>query len=164
MMAVAATAVGAMARWVAALLLVAPVRRPAPKVLAHHWWTNAHVWRLIGESTAVVVASALAATLLVRWVVPPVLRAVITPIQDGIGALATLIVLPEYLVTTALRHADRRPPRLAYDYSAAVTGVARQGRAVAGLLLGGVSRGAAKAHPLLVALAFGALALARVLK
>jgi hypothetical protein len=151
------------ARATATSLLAAPARRPASRTAVQHWWTDPHVWRLIVESAAVVVASALLAALLVRWVLPPVLRAVIAPVQDAISALATLVVLPEYLVTTVLRHADRKPPRLAYDYSAAVTGVARYGRTAAGLLLGGVSRGAAKAHPLLVAVGFGALALAQVL-
>jgi hypothetical protein len=163
MTAVAEITMGVVARATGTRLLTAPARKPGSQAALHHWWADAHVWRQIGESSAVVVATALLAALLMCWVLPPVLRAVIVPVQDGISALATLAVLPEYLITTALRHADRKPPRLAYDYSAAVTGVARQGRTVTGLLLGGVSRGAAKAHPLLVAVAFGALALVHVL-
>jgi hypothetical protein len=146
------------------LWLLAPVPKKAfrPAVI-YHWWTDPHVWRLIAEGAAVVVASALVAAVLVRWILPPLLRAVIAPIQDGIGATAALAVLPEYLVTSAIRHAGNRPPRLAYDYSALVTGIARQGSSVTGRLLGGLSRGAAKAPPVLVALAVGAVALAGVL-
>ena len=164
MIAVATIAARAVTSPAAVRLVAAPVRRPTPRAAVHHWWTDPHVWRLIAESGAVVVASALGAALLVCWVLPAVLRAAIAPVQDGIGALTALIVLPEYLLTSALRHANRRPPRLAYDYSAAVTGVARQGSTVARLLLGGVSRGVATVHPMLVALAFGALALAHVLR
>jgi hypothetical protein len=60
------------------------------------------------------------ACLTTRWVAPLVLRMLARSIQTAVAMVATLMILPEYYVSSASRRRHLHPPQLAYDYGAAV--------------------------------------------
>lgn len=81
-----------------------------------------------------IVVIACSACVLVRWVVPAVLRAVSGPLADGVAVLAACLLLPEYLVSSHARRRGSAPPHLAYEYGSAVAGATdRLQRVVRGL-------------------------------
>lgn len=71
------------------------------------------------------------------------------PVQAAVAALAAVMVLPEYYVSTASRRRHRDPPQFAYDYGAAVGWVASLVHQVVGWLLHGSAR-ALRAIPVAV--------------
>jgi hypothetical protein len=95
----------------------------------------------------------------IRFLAPAVLHGMIKPVQDGIALVAIAILLPEYLVTTALRRFDRRPPRLAYDLGDCVSWLASLAGATVSVILGASSRAADSVHPAVVAVLAAGLVL-----
>ncbi|WP_326944419.1 hypothetical protein OG439_31915 [Amycolatopsis sp. NBC_01307] len=89
------------------------------------------------------------ACLTTRWVAPWVLRLLAGSVQAAVAALAAVMVLPEYYVSTASRRRHRDPPQFAYDYGAAVGWVASLVHQVVGWLLHGSAR-ALRAIPVAV--------------
>jgi hypothetical protein len=64
------------------------------------------------------------APVVVRWLLPAVLRLLLEPLLDVIGFAAACLLLPEYLVSTVARRRTGAPPSIAYEYGALVAGAA----------------------------------------
>ncbi|MBB5850196.1 hypothetical protein HDA45_000283 [Amycolatopsis umgeniensis] len=75
-----------------------------------------------------------------RWIAPWALRLLAAFIQLTVAVLATVMVLPEFHLSTVSRRRDRDPPQFAYDYGAAVGWMALLIHRVVGWLLRGAAR------------------------
>jgi hypothetical protein len=75
---------------------------------------------LIPPGVGPVLIAVLVACLTTRWVAPLVLRMLARSIQTTVAMVATLMIFPEYCVSSASRRRHLDPPQLAYDYGAAV--------------------------------------------
>ena len=105
------------------------------------------------------VLSVVLACVVVRWVLPFVLHSLTGPIEDGIAALAGLMLLPEYLLTTIMRRMGKSPLRVSYDFGDAVVWAARTLRATVGIVFDGAARAAQSIPPPVVAVISGVIAL-----
>lgn len=103
------------------------------------------------------------ACVVVRWIVPLVLEILTKPLQDGIAAVAGLVLLPEYALTTIMRWMGRSPFRIAYDLGDAMTWVVRTSCVTVRITFEGLSRAARSVHPAIVAVISGGIALGQVL-
>lgn len=79
---------------------------------------------LIPPGIGPVLIAMLIACVTTRWVAPLVLRTLARWIQTAVAMVATLLIFPEYCVSSASRRRDLDPPQLAYDYGAAVSWLA----------------------------------------
>ncbi|WP_410572833.1 hypothetical protein [Amycolatopsis sp. cmx-4-61] len=96
------------------------------------------------------------ACLVVRFVVPIMLRTLIEPARDVVTLLAAVLVLPEYWLSQARRRAGGAPPHFAYVYGNGVTRLAWLGDRGVVLVLRSLARVAVSVHPLAVGLAAAA--------
>jgi hypothetical protein len=104
-----------------------------------------------------VLISVTIACLTTRWVAPLVLHMLARSIQTAVAMVATLMILPEYYVSSASRRRRLHPPQLAYDYGAAVGWLAFLIYRIIGWLLHNVAN-AIRAIPVaLVAIVTGVL-------
>lgn len=60
----------------------------------------------------------------IRWIAPFALRVLAKSTQSAVGAVAAVLILPEYCVSTAIRRRQLDPPQFAYDYGAVVGWIA----------------------------------------
>jgi hypothetical protein len=147
-------------------LAVAPIPRPrvrrpaAPQAV--HWWTDQHVWLQVLSGAALVAVVGLGACLLLRFVLPVLLRTMIQPIQEAVTLPFVAVLAPEFLVTSTLRAVGRPPLRIAYDFGDLVSWTARFCRSVVYVSLSTLARAARASHPAVTAVLFGGLALGRV--
>lgn len=95
----------------------------------------------------------------VHYLLPVMLRLLMRPVQDGIWLLAATALLPEYLLTTALRTTGRPPLAAAYAFDDAIIWSAQTARSTAELILRLSSRTAQRVHPAVTALIAGGIAL-----
>jgi hypothetical protein len=114
-------------------------------------------------SLILALAVSAASAALVHWVVPAVLGGLVGPLQGSLAAAAGLVLLPEFLLTTALRRTGRAPLRLAYDLGDVIVWVVSAWRTMVRRLLDGLSRGARAAPPVAVGGVSGVLTLVYVL-
>lgn len=103
---------------------------------------------------AVVAASA---CVVVRWLVPILLRAVVDVLEDIVAVTAGVLLLPEYWLSTALRAWGGCPPQVAYEFSAAIASVAHHLQRILRRLCLGLARAATAVQPALVATVAGGL-------
>jgi hypothetical protein len=120
-------------------------------------------WSALGHDVVVVVLTAVVACVLTRWILPLLLRSFTPAAVDFVGMAATLVLLPEYLTTTALRRAHRPPWKAAYVFGDAVAWSAVAAQTITRSVLLGLSVMTRRIPLVLVASAAGALALARLL-
>lgn len=99
----------------------------------------------------------------IRWIVPLTLEILTRPLQDGIAAVAGLVLLPEYALTTIMRRMGRSPFRIAYDFGDTIAWIVRTLCATVRITFGGLSRAARSVHPAIVAVISGGIALGHVL-
>lgn len=112
----------------------------------------------------ILVALVIAVTcVVIRWVVPLTLRILTRPLQDSIAAVAGLVLLPEYLLTTIMRRMGRSPFCIAYDLGDATAWTVRTLCVTVRITFGGLSRAARSVHPAIVAVISGGIALGHVL-
>ena len=103
------------------------------------------------------------ACLTTRWVAPLALRMLAMSIQTAVALVATLMILPEYYVSITSRRRHLHPPRLAYDYGAAVGRMAFLIHRIVGWLFHKLAD-AIRAIPVpLVAIVSGVLTVGRLL-
>lgn len=62
--------------------------------------------------------------MVVRWILPVVLRVVVDILADVILVVAGLILLPEFWVSANFRSSGRCPPKLVYEFGSLVAAVA----------------------------------------
>ena len=62
--------------------------------------------------------------MVVRWILPVVLRVVVDILADVILVVAGLILLPEFWVSVNFRSSGRCPPKLVYEFGSLVAAVA----------------------------------------
>lgn len=93
------------------------------------------------------------ATCILVWLLPAALDSVSAAAQDAVNATAALILLPEFLLTSARRRQGRAPGRLAYGTGDVVAWCAGLVTYCIDKSLARGSRGLAALHP---AAAFGA--------
>jgi hypothetical protein len=79
------------------------------------------ILRVLLYMTVLVVASCI----IVRWLLPPLLKSTLAIIDHCVAFLASCLLLPEYWLSTAARRRSGYPPRLAYEYGDAITGLCR---------------------------------------
>jgi hypothetical protein len=107
---------------------------------------------------------AVATCIVVRWVLPTLLRMALGLLLDCVLWIGAILLLPEYWLSSARRRGTGCPPYVAYEYASAVTGICR----VVHLLLRRGLRGlavAAHAAPLpLVAVVAGGLYVAGLMR
>jgi hypothetical protein len=111
------------------------------------------------QTVAVVAVSAGTACVIVRFLLPPVLRALVEPAQEVIDVLAMTMLLPEYALTTAMRGLGRQPLRVSYDFGDSVSWSARQARTTVRSLLGISARMVRRMPPAITAVIAGGIAL-----
>lgn len=99
----------------------------------------------------------------IRWVVPPVLEILTRPLQDSIAAMAGLVLLPEYALTTIMRRMGRPPFGIAYDLGDAIAWAVRTLRVTVQVVFDNLARVARGTHPAIVAVISGGIALGHVL-
>jgi len=75
---------------------------------------------LIPPGVGPVLIAMLIACVTTRWLAPLVLHMSARSIQAAVAMVATLLIFPEYCVSSASRRRGLDPPQLAYDYGAAV--------------------------------------------
>ena len=105
---------------------------------------------LLQELLLIIVIAA-SACIAVRWLVPIALRLVLDILEDAVAFVAALLLLPEYWLSTTIRERQDSPPQVAYEYSAAVAGVARHLQLALRRICRGLAVAAHAAHPVLVA-------------
>lgn len=115
------------------------------------------------RSIILVVLVITATCVAVRWVVPLILRILARPLQDGIVAVAGIVLLPEYLLTTIMRRRGRSPFCIAYDLGDATAWTVRTLCATVRITFGGLSRAARGVHPAIIAVISGGITLGHVL-
>ncbi len=99
----------------------------------------------------------------IRWVVPLALEILTKPLQDGIVAVAGLVLLPEYILTTIMRRMGRSPFCIAYDLGDAIAWMVRTLCVTVRITFGGFSRAARSVHPAIIAVISGVIALGHAL-
>jgi hypothetical protein len=104
-----------------------------------------------------------AVCLAVRYLLPVVLTALVEPLCGVVGMLATLLVLPEFWISTACRRDGGGPPHLAYLYGDGVCRLARIGHRGVRLFLQSLARAARTVPPAAVALVVVAWQLVMIL-
>jgi hypothetical protein len=114
---------------------------------------------LVGSDMFIRDRSAGAACVIVRFLLAPVLRALIEPVQEVITVLAITVLLPEYALTTAMRGLGRQPLRVAYDFGDSVSWSARQARNTIHSVLRISSLAAGRVPPAITAMIAGGIAL-----
>jgi hypothetical protein len=110
---------------------------------------------LVGLLQVAVVAAV--ACPVVHWVVPIVLRAAVGILEETVGAVASLLLLPEYWVSTAIRARGGCPPQLAHEFGGAVAGTATHLQRFVRRVCLGLSRAARAVQPVVVAVVAGGL-------
>lgn len=108
------------------------------------------MWPLLPRGLPGLILVVALACLLVRFVVPVVLKALIEPVREIVGVLAALLVLPEFWISTARRREGGAPPHLAYVYGNGVGRLAYLGYRGVGTVLRSLARAATTVHPLVV--------------
>lgn len=79
---------------------------------------------LIPPGTGPVLIAVLVACVTTRWLAPLVLHMLARSIQTTVALVATLMIFPEYCVSSRSRRRHLDPPQLAYDYGCVVGWVA----------------------------------------
>jgi hypothetical protein len=95
--------------------------------------------------------------MVVRWILPVVLRVVVDILADVILVVAGLILLPDFWVSTNFRSSGRCPPKLVYEFGSLVAAVASHTQRFLRRLCLGFVRAAAVADLRIVAAIAGIL-------
>jgi hypothetical protein len=109
------------------------------------------------------VLAAAVVCLVMRYLLPRMLTALVEPLCGVVGMVAALLVLPEYWVSTAYRRDGGGPPRLAYLYGDGVCQLARLGRRCVRRAFRSLAWAAHTVPPLAVALVMVTVELQRIL-
>ncbi|MDQ3763196.1 MAG: hypothetical protein M3460_16610 [Actinomycetota bacterium] len=137
-------------------------------VLSGALWSQAviHALELGLRIVEAIILAALAITvacIVVRWILPPVLEILARPLQDGIAAMAGLILLPEYALTTIMRRMGKAPLHISYDLGDAIAWMARTLCSAVRVILSGISRTARCVHPAIIAVISGGITIGQTL-
>jgi hypothetical protein len=111
-------------------------------------------------TTVVVMA---VACVVVRWLLPLVLRLSQRPLQDLIDLTAALLVLPECLLSSTCRRVVGMPPRISYEYAAAIGWAAHIVHSVLGRAFPVVARIAGRIPAPVVAVVAGCVEAGRMI-
>lgn len=79
------------------------------------------ILRVLLYMTVLVVASCI----VVRWLLSTLLKLALAIVDHCVAFMACCLLLPEYWLSTAARRRSGYPPRIAYEYGDAITGLCR---------------------------------------
>lgn len=63
--------------------------------------------------------------IIVRWILPTLLQLALRIVGGCVAVAAACLILPEYWLSTVARRRSGAPPRIAYEYDDAVSGICR---------------------------------------
>jgi hypothetical protein len=125
-------------------------------ILVRHLIPHPEV-RSIFLGLLLVILAAAAAPVIVRWILPVVLRVAVDILTDLILVVAGLILLPDFWVSVNCRSSGRCPPKLVYEFGSLVAAVASHSQRFARRVCLGFIRTAEMAHPGIIAVIAGTL-------